>query len=171
MDYILNNSDKLQLQKMIKTNDVKNNTNLIRKTNHSKQIREQVKLLEILKLEYSELYKNNFKEFDTLTVEKCSFLFQNYTDIYNKVLKNELDLEILNHFLDALELIEKGDTDQHEASVKVGVYLKKLYVDSAIKKTEKMDIENSDKNNNVLNEIIEISWNEYKQKNTSLRQV
>ena len=73
--------------------------------------------------------------------------------------------------MDALELIEKGDTDQHEASVKVGVYLKKLYVDSAIKKTEKMDIENSDKNNNVLNEIIEISWNEYKQKNTSLRQV
>jgi hypothetical protein len=169
MNYILNNNDKLQLQKMVKTNDVKNNTDLIRKTKHSKEIREQVKLLEFLKIENSDLYKNNFKEFDMLTIEKCSFLFQNYTDIYNKVLKNELDLEILNHFLDALELIEKGDTDQHEASVKVGVYLKQLYVDSAVKKAEKLDIENSDKNKKNLNEIVEIveiSWKEYKQNNT-----
>ena len=140
MDYQLSNNDKLQLQEMIKTNDVEDKTDLIRATKHSKLIREQVKLLEQLKREHSELYKYNFQDFDTLTVEKCSFLFQNYTDIYNKVLKNEVNLEILNKFLDALELIENGEVDQHEASVKVGTYLKELYVDSALKKTEKMDL-------------------------------
>lgn len=161
MDYQLSNNDKLQLQEMIKTNDVEDKTDLIRATKHSKLIREQVKLLEQLKLEHSELYKNNFQDFDTLTVEKCSFLFQNYTDIYNKVLKNEVNLEILNKFLDALELIENGEVDQHEASVKVGTYLKELYVDSALKKTEKMDAENSNKDDEN-NDIIEISWSEYK---------
>lgn len=161
MDYQLSNNDKLQLQEMIKTNDVEDKTDLIRATKHSKLIREQVKLLEQLKREHSELYKNNFQDFDTLTVEKCSFLFQNYTDIYNKVLKNEVNLEILNKFLDALELIENGEVDQHEASVKVGTYLKELYVDSALKKTEKMDAENSNKDDKN-NEFVEISWSEYK---------
>jgi hypothetical protein len=162
MDYQLSNNDKLQLQEMIKTNDVEDKTDLIRATKHSKLIREQVKLLEQLKQQHYELYKkNNFQEFDTLTVEKCSFLFQNYTDIYNKVLKNEVNLEILNKFLDALELIENGEVDQHEASVKVGTYLKELYVDSALKKTEKMDAENSNKDDKN-NEFVEISWSEYK---------
>ena len=161
MDYQLSNNDKLQLQEMIKTNDVEDKTELIRATKHSKLIREQVKLLEQLKQEHSELYKNNFQDFDTLTVEKCSFLFQNYTDIYNKVLKNEINLEILNKFLDALELIENGEVDQHEASVKVGTYLKELYVDSALRKTEKMDAENSN-NDDEKNDIMEISWSEYK---------
>ena len=161
MDYQLSNNDKLQLQEMIKTNDVEDKTELIRATKHSKLIREQVKLLEQLKQEHSELYKNNFQDFDTLTVEKCSFLFQNYTDIYNKVLKNEVNLEILNKFLDALELIENGEVDQHEASVKVGTYLKELYVDSALRKTEKMDAENTNKDDENK-EIMEISWSEYK---------
>jgi len=160
MDYQLSNNDKLQLQEMIKTNDVEDKTELIRATKHSKLIRDQVKLLEQLKQEHSELYKNNFQDFDTLTVEKCSFLFQNYTDIYNKVLKNEINLEILNKFLDSLELIENGEVDQHEASVKVGTYLKELYIDSALKKTEKMDAENSKDIQN--NDIMEISWSEYK---------
>ena len=161
MDYQLSKNDKLQLQEMIKTNDVEDKTELIRATKHSKLIREQVKLLEQLKQEHSQLYKNNFQEFDTLTVDKCSFLFQKYTDIYNKVLKNEINLDILNKFLDALELIENGEVDQHEASVKVGTYLKELYVDSALKKTEKMDAENSNKDDEKK-EFMEISWSEYK---------
>ena len=161
MDYKLSNNDKLQLQEMIKTNDVEDKTDLIRATKHSKLIREQVKLLEQLKQDYSELYKSNFQEFDTLTVEKCHFLFQNYTDIYNKVLKNEINLDILNKFIDALELIENGEVDQHEASVKVGTFLKELYVDSALRKTEKMDAENSN-NDDEKNDIMEISWSEYK---------
>ena len=161
MDYQLSNNDKLQLQEMIKTNDVEDKTELIRATKHSKLIREQVKLLEQLKQDYSELYKSNFQDFDTLTVEKCSFLFQNYTDIYNKVLKNEINLEILNKFLDALELIENSEVDQHEASVKVGTFLKELYVDSALRKTEKMDAENTNKDDEKK-EIMEISWSEYK---------
>jgi len=161
MDYKLSNNDKLQLQEMIKTNDVEDKTDLIRSTKHSKLIRNQVKLLEQLKQEYSELYKSNFQEFDTLTVEKCHFLFQNYTDIYNKVLKNEINLDILNKFLDALELIENGEVDQHEASVKVGTFLKELYVDSALRKTEKMDAESTNKDDEKK-EFMEISWSEYK---------
>mgnify|MGYP003328860408 FL=1 len=121
------------------------------------------RLLEKLKTDNKDMYENSFEEFDLLAVKECTFLFQNYTDIYNKLIKNELNVEILNKFLDALELIEKGEVDQHEASVKVGSYLKELYVDSALKKAEKNDAKAHDqKKQEIPKEIVEISWSEYK---------
>ena len=51
---------------------------------------------------------------------QCSFLSSQYTDIYNKLYKNELNLEILYKFILELKAIEDGDKDQHEASFSVG---------------------------------------------------
>ena len=159
-------NDRLKLQQMIKSNDVENNTEVIRKTKHSSLIRLNVELLEKLKQDYHEMYNNDFSQFDNMAIDQCNFLFMKYTDLYNKLIKNELNLEILYNFLDALEMIEKGDVDQHEASVKVGAYLKELYVDSALKKEKKLDDKfkeaQSQEPDNDPKEIINISWKEYK---------
>lgn len=162
MDYTLSNSDRLQLDKMLKANDVEDSTDLIRRTKHSNKIREDVKQLQNLKKENKKLYVTNFQKFDELAVQKCNFLFNNYTDIYNKVLKDELDINILNKFLGALEQIEDGKLDQHEASVKVGKFLKELYVDSALKVAEKNDSKQNSKNTETETEYETISWSEYK---------
>ena len=167
MNYEMSDGDRLKLQQMIKVNDVENNTEVIRKTKHSALIRLNVDILEKLKKEYSEMYEKDFSRFDNMAVDKCNFLFMNYTDIYNKLIKNELNLEILYNFLDALEMIEKGDVDQHEASVKVGSYLKELYVDSALKKEKKLDDKLRDNQTSGTEETVEesinVSWREYKQ--------
>ena len=167
MTYEMSDGDRLKLQQMIKANDVENNTEVIRKTKHSALIRLNVDILEKLKKEYSEMYEKDFSRFDNMAVDKCNFLFMNYTDIYNKLIKNELNLEILYNFLDALEMIEKGDVDQHEASVKVGSYLKELYVDSALKKEKKLDDKLRDNQTSGTEETVEepinVSWREYKQ--------
>ena len=42
-----------------------------------------------------------------------------------------------------LKEIEDGETDQHEASVKIGKILKELYIDSAMKNEK--NIENKEK--------------------------
>jgi len=166
MDYNLTNSDRLQLDKMLKANDVEDKTELIRTTRHSNKIKEEVKKIETLKKENIKMYKDNFQTFDALAVEQCQFLFNNYTDIYNKVIKNELDLNLLDNFLDALSQIEDGKMDQHEASVKVGIYLKELYVDSALKKADKNDAKEDGKNigeDEIENNYANISWNDFKQ--------
>jgi len=80
------------------------------------------------------------------------FLFKNYTIIYNKLLKNDLDIKILYQFLDVLESVENGENDQHEASYTIGMLLKKIYVD---KKLE--EITPSRKLSSETN----ISWKEY----------
>jgi hypothetical protein len=164
MDYTLNDSDRLQLQQMIKANDVEDQTGLIRTTKHSQQIREEVKKLHELKKEHADLAKTDPTELDNICISNCSFLFERYTDIYNRVFKDELDLNILDKFIDALKDIEDGNADQHEASVKVGKYLKELYIDSALKKTEKNDLKAAEENDTKVVEPMEVSWAEYKAK-------
>ena len=165
MESSISQEDRLQLQKMIADSGATDQTDLIRNVKHSDQIRTQVKILEELKLEHSDLLKNNKNDFEVIALEKCFFIFQHYTEIYNKVLKDEIDLSILEKFLDALKEIEDGTLNQHEASVKVGKYLKQLYIDSALKKTEKNDKLNSIAEDEEVNEEPHsISWGEFKAK-------
>ena len=97
---------------------------------------------------------------------ECSFLFNYYTDLYNKIRKDEIDLAILYQFLDVLKQIEDGVVDQHEGSFMVGTLLKKIYVDSALKKADKLDKEHAANNENtsdiVREDPVEISWKQFK---------
>lgn len=167
MDAEMNREERLNLQKMIKANDVEDQTGLIRETKHSDTIRSQVKELLALKAKYPRLAKTNPNEFEKMCLSKCGFLFNHYTDIFNKVNKEEIDLSILEKFLDVLKQIEDGKIDQHDGSFKVGKLLKELYVDSALKKTDKMDAKDKKKKKDKpVSKPREISWHEYKMKNT-----
>lgn len=167
MDAEMNREERLNLQKMIKANNVEDQTRLIRETKHSDTIRSQVKELLALKAKYPRLAKTNPNEFEKMCLSKCGFLFNHYTDIFNKVNKEEIDLSILEKFLDVLKQIEDGKIDQHDGSFKVGKLLKELYVDSALKKTDKMDAKDKKKKKDKqVPKPREISWHEYKMKNT-----
>jgi hypothetical protein len=151
----MNADERLLLQKMIKANDVEDQSELIRTLKHSYPLQEDInRLLQI---------KHAFKDDETLVHEKasteCSFLYQYYTDIFNKIKKNEIDLSILNKFLNILRNIEDGIIDQHEGSFYVGSILKELYVDCALRKADKI---NENKEINIENEHLNISFKEYK---------
>ena len=170
MNSVLSNEDRLNLQRMINANDVEDQTPIIRGNKHSDKIKEQVRTMILLKSKYSRLAKSNPNEFNQMCLSKCDFLYNNYTDIYNKVKKDEIDLEILYKFLVVLKKIENSEIDQHEGSFLVGKLLKELYVDSALKKTEKLDAieeQRNKKNKKTEKKALpsrEISWHEYKKK-------
>ena len=159
----MNQKEKLTLQKMISENSVEETTDLIREVKHSDKIRQDIKMLNFLKKKHKKLLNEKMEEFDDIAVKECIFLFNNYTDIYNKVKKDELDLNILNKFLDVLEKIENGKINQHEGSYEVGKLLKSMYIDSALRKSKKLDNENkkTDKKE-VVNEVKNISWRQFK---------
>jgi hypothetical protein len=170
MNSVLSNEDRLNLQRMINANDVEDQTPIIRENKHSDKIKEQVRTMILLKSKYSRLAKSNPNEFNQMCLSKCDFLYNNYTDIYNKVKKDEIDLEILYKFLVVLKKIEDSEIDQHEGSFLVGKLLKELYVDSALKKSEKLDAieeQRNKKNKKTEKKALpprEISWHEYKKK-------
>ena len=164
MDFNLNDTDRLNLQKMIKANDAEDFTGLIRQEKHSALIREEVERLIELKKDFSRLAKSNPQSFEQMCISRCNFIFNRYTDIFNKVKKDELDLAILFQFLTVLKQIEEGEIDQHEGSVAVGRLLKQLYIDSAIKKGDKLD-EKYKKNEKPTPKPKNISWSQFKNNN------
>ena len=131
--------DRIQLNKMISANNVEDCTQQIRDKKHSKLIHDDVTKMLELKKKYARLSKSNPDQFDTMLVSQCNFLFNHYTDIYNKVKKEEISLKILWELLDVLRRIETSELDQHSGAYEVGNLLKKLYIDSALKKAEKID--------------------------------
>ena len=68
-------------------------------------------------------------------------------------------------FLDVLKLIEDGKLDQLEGSYKVGQLVKSIYLDSAVRKADKLNHEREMDENNTRPEPKNISWAEYKKKN------
>jgi hypothetical protein len=143
---------------MIKANNIEDQTGLIRELKHSEILKKDVQTLLSLKQKFGE-------DEEALKLEsmcECAFLFNYYTDIYNKIRKDEIDLGILNKFLNVLKQIEDGDLDQHEGSFVVGTLLKELYIDSALKKADKLDKEHEGENEVVAVEPVKISWKQFK---------
>ena len=151
----MDESQRLKLQSMIKANNTEDYTSVIRDINHSNPIRQDVNNLILLKAKY----RGDPDRVHLEAMHECHFLYDCYTDIYNKVLKDELDLMILLQLLDTLEKIENGVFDQHEASFSVGTLLKELYVDSALKKADKLNEANKD--SKPTKEVRCISWSQY----------
>ena len=156
----MDEKQKLQLQNMISANNVEDQTETIRKLKHSDILRNDLNNMILLKAKY----RDDPEKIHLECMHECNFLFTYYTDIYNKVRKDELDIGILNKFLDVLKKIEIGEMDQHEGSFKVGTLLKELYVDSALKKAEMLDKENNLNStpDEPIKEAVKISWKQFK---------
>jgi hypothetical protein len=132
----MDDKQRLQLQNMIKANNVEDQTEFIRNLKHSQIIRNDVNTMILIKAKF----RGDEAKIHEECVNECNFLFTYYTDIYNKIRKDEIDIGILNKFLDVLRRIEDGELDQHEGSFFVGTILKELYVDSALKKADKLNV-------------------------------
>jgi len=154
----MDDNQRLHLQKMIAANNVEDNTGLIRKLKHSHVLREDINNLIMLKAKYPD----NPESLHLEGMSECNFLFTYYTDIYNKIRKDEIDLKILFRALDVLRDIEDGKLDQHNGAYEFGVLLKQIYVDSALKKAEKLNAETGEKEKEYKGPQVNISWSQFK---------
>ena len=164
---VLDNQQKLDLQNMINANDTQDVTKQIRENKQSNLIRNDIKQMLFLKQKYSRLAKTNPSEFDKICVGQCQFLFNNYTDIFNKIKIDTLNLTIMDKFLNILKRIEDGELDQHEGSYLVGKHLKELYIDSAMRNQNKLESKDRKKKvakkpPNVLSQEKKISYKDFK---------
>jgi len=155
MIYNYNNMDLIK--KMVEDNkNIVDNTNDIRLFKNSRLIKEEInKLLELRKkiLDPDELKLESMVE--------CNYLAENHTDLYNRIRKNEINMDILWRAIDVLEQIEEGVMDKYQGSVEFGTLLREIYIDSALKKIEKLEKEHPE-----LAEYKkpEKSWKDYRKK-------
>jgi len=156
----MDDKQRLQLQNMIKANNVEDQTEFIRSLKHSQIIRNEVNNMILIKARF----RGDDTKIHEECVNDCNFLFTYYTDIYNKIRKDEINIGILNQFLDVLKRIEDGELDQHEGSFLVGSILKELYVDSALKKADKLNA-NEEPREEPKKPEVQISYKQFKKMN------
>jgi hypothetical protein len=165
----MNADERLNLKKMLSQNqDYVDHTDDIRRLKHSGLLLDGMRDIEKLKRSKSELRQNNPDEFTELCKTVTPLMYNLYTDLFNKLVKDELNLVIMIKLIRVLELIEQGQVDQNEGSVMVGKILKELYVDSAVRLGEKLDKVNEESNSIKVierKESKQIRWNEWKQGN------
>ncbi len=158
----MDDKQRLNLQEMIKAYDADDNTSKIRQLKHSRLIRDEVEKMVNLKKKYNRMMTFEPKKFEKIVISHCNFLWTNYTNIFNRIMKDELNLNILRKFIDTLREVEDGGLGQHEASVKIGEVLKQLYIDSALQREKKLDVEDKNRAPKHKKPVNNISWAKFK---------
>lgn len=119
----MNPEQRIKLNELIRANNSVDNTPLIRELKHSSKIWDDVKKIVLLK-------KNKeWRDIEAQCITEANFLYTNYTMIFNRLLRDRIDVNILYSFLNVLKEIEDGKLDQHEASFQIGTLLKQMYID------------------------------------------
>ena len=159
----IDDETRLKFNELLKESDASDNTEKIRKLKHSSKIKEQVSIMLDIKKRYTRLDK---KTLDKMIDTQCNWLFTHYFNLFNKLKKDELDINILGQFVNALKAVEDGKIDQHEASVQVGQILKKLYIDSALKKDKKEEAKRErQRKKKPANRKSNLTWSQFKKLN------
>ena len=158
----MTDDERLNLKNLMNELDYVDNTDTIRRLKHSVKIRDNMRKLEDLKREHSDMRISSPEQFFNIAHTQCKFLYDNYTDIFRRAMKDEIDIVIMTRLLIVLKLIEDGQLDQQDGSVRVGKILKELYLDSAVKRADALDKEH-EKDKPVINNGTKMTWRKFKQ--------
>ena len=161
----MDNDLRNQLNKMVKEFKSEETTKNIREERNSKRIHSDVQTMLNLKSKYARLKKSNPDQFKQMAIKQCNFLYTNFTNIFHRLYKDELDLNILFQMIQVLEKIENGTLDQHEGSYMVGDILKKMFIDSALRKEAKDEKKKKKKKVKKKLPTKKMSWNDFKKSN------
>jgi hypothetical protein len=170
---LLTSQERIDLKRLLNENECEDNTEHIRKIMHSSKIQSDIHQFGYLKNLFFgslpsdltkltiEMSKQKQIDFENLVQANCNFLYTTYPDIYKRMIKDELDLTMMVRLIEVLKMIEDNKTDQHEASVLFGRILKEMYIDSAIKHADHLDLVHKS-DSSVPETGKQISWKEYK---------
>ena len=95
----MDETQRLQLQKMISANNVEDQTELIRNLKHSHIFKSEINNMIMIKAKY----RGDDEKIAQECMNESNFLFTYYTDIFNKVKKDEIEINLLYKFLDILK--------------------------------------------------------------------
>ena len=87
----MDDKSRLHLQKMVKEYETEETTDKIRDVKHSKLIKQDVETMIHLKRKYTRMDTSTLL---TMAQNQCGFLWKNYTNIFNKLFNDYLDLNI-----------------------------------------------------------------------------
>jgi len=128
----MNHDQRAKLNQYIDDNGTKDFTESIRETKRSVRVRTDVKHMLEIKQMNPRMKQTDPETFDRICAHECEFLHAEMNFLYEKLRDDKVDMDVFWKFLAMLEQIERGELDQHTASMHVGELLKRMYVDKVI---------------------------------------
>ena len=162
----MNQQERVQLDKMIAHGNVKDVTSDIRQKKHSPMLRQDLSNIKsILADQAAENVSSKLtqSELSGVCEQYAPFMFRNYTDLFNRAKNGDLDFDIMDMFVDVLERIEEGTLDQHQGAHEIGSLLKRLYIDSALKRSDRLD-DDSSLEEKESEEPLDVNYKHYKKR-------
>jgi len=158
----MNDQDRANLNKVIEGLDsaqYQDNTEYLRQERRSIRLRDEVLHMERLKRSYEG--DRASEAFVELCQRECSYLFMQYPLIFNKLVKDLLDLRLFFQALQTLRQIEDGAINQEEGSVIMGKLFADMYLDASRREGAKWDEEREAERPPPL-EGKALSWKQFK---------
>lgn len=149
--------------------EYEDNTDNIRALNHSACIKRDVVTMVQLKQEAAESPSADPDALRRECETKCAFLFSKYTDIFNRMLADTIDVGIMYQTLGVLSKIENGTIDQEQGSVEMGKLLHSLYVDSAVRNADKLNATSDAANAVAKPTSVAMTYSEYKHRMSTIK--
>ena len=134
----MNSDERAKLKELIDEHKTGDYTQDIRERKHSTQIQEDMNTI----IEIRGRFGNPAQFIDEIervcTIE-ASFLCTMYNPIFKKMITGQIEMGMMNRMITELKSIESGDSDQHDASFRVGTALKEKYVDKVLNVVDTTD--------------------------------
>ena len=153
----------LNMKALMESDDYVDNTAKIRELKHSELILADIAKICEIKKNHHHMRMVEEEKFNHLCMTSAPLLYNSYTDIFHKVMKDEIDMQLMVKFVCILKQIEEGQLDQYDASVQVGTVLRDMYVDSALRRADKLDHEHSSEQTQFV-EPVKMTWADFKKK-------
>jgi hypothetical protein len=123
---MLSSDEQGQLQQLLAETAASDNSEHIQKFKVSEKIKTDLAKCRATRLAMGASHP----QLDKALRENCAFTHTVYPMIFSKMLENDAEqMQMLDAMLISLQLIEKKENTQHEASVLVGKMLKTTFVD------------------------------------------
>tara|TARA_Y100000768_G_C23793726_1_gene593822 strand:- start:174 stop:674 length:501 start_codon:yes stop_codon:yes gene_type:complete len=158
---IFNQKEKNLLDDIIKEHKIEDNTSYVVNNKKASIIRKEFYALLKIKQVHGHEKKN-------LSKIQAPYLYKNYKAIFDKIIKEDFNVELFKDLIDILEKIENKRIDLNEGSFIFGKKLKNIFVDKCIYNNSNNDISNNSNNNfsNIFSNNKDLSNNKdfsYKQ--------
>ena len=158
---IFNQKEKNLLDDIIKEHKIEDNTSYVVNNKKASIIRKEFYALLKIKQVHGHEKMN-------LSKIQAPYLYKNYKAIFDKIIKEDFNVELFKDLIDILEKIENKRIDLNEGSFIFGKKLKNIFVDKCIYNNSNNDISNNSNNNfsNIFSNNKDLSNNKdfsYKQ--------
>ena len=141
--------------------DYVDNTDDIRERKASEKLLIEIRNFEVFEQKNKELKKDNFVEYVEKCKKICPYLNVHFNGIFNYLLKENINYDIMAQFLYVLKMIEDGKMTQQDGSGAIGKILGQIYLDPAVQ--TKNAISSSPSNEEHESPpALEIGWKSYK---------